>query len=132
MSRVVVNEGILWWASERAGLTPIDIENRLPGFPQWIIGERKPTLRQLDKLARITRTPLGDEPSRRPSPDLLETVCMMQQRQAWMRESLIERGHEPLPFVASRRNESFLAVIAASRFHPAFLNGNAKGKAIVT
>lgn len=40
MSRVVVNEGILRWASERAGLTPIDIENRLPGFPQWITGEQ--------------------------------------------------------------------------------------------
>lgn len=37
----------------------------------------------------------------------------MQQRQAWMREFLIERGHEPLPFVASRRNESSPAVIAA-------------------
>lgn len=59
MSRVVVNERILWWALERAGLTPTDIKNRLPGLQQWITGERQPALRQLDKLARITRTPLG-------------------------------------------------------------------------
>jgi hypothetical protein len=46
---------------------------------------------------------LGDEAPSRPSPDLLETVHMMQRRQDWMRDFLIEEGQDPLPFVKSTR-----------------------------
>jgi len=38
---------------------------------------------------------------RRPSPDLLETVQIMQRRQDWMREFLLEEGQEPLEFVGA-------------------------------
>ncbi|GIV50095.1 MAG: hypothetical protein KatS3mg038_0616 [Candidatus Kapaibacterium sp.] len=40
-------------------------------------------------------------PAESPSPDLLETVYIMQRRQAWMRQYLIEQGHEALSFVGS-------------------------------
>jgi Zn-dependent peptidase ImmA (M78 family) len=81
-----------------------------------------PTLRQLENLAKATLTPFGyfflseppvdrlpiphfrtiaDTPFSRPSPDLLETVQMMERRQAWMREFLLEEGMDRLPFVGS-------------------------------
>jgi Zn-dependent peptidase ImmA (M78 family) len=41
------------------------------------------------------------EPAEPPSSELLETIYLMQRRQAWMREYLIEQGNEPLPFVRS-------------------------------
>jgi Zn-dependent peptidase ImmA (M78 family) len=78
----------------------------------------------LDKLAHHTHTPVGylylPEPVddqlpisdfrtvgkrrvQRPSPELLDTIHLMQRRQAWMREEVIADGGEPLSFVASVR-----------------------------
>ena len=75
---------------------------------------------QVDKLAKCTYTPLGflyleEPPDERlpiadfrsregtppPSPALLETVYLMQRRQGWMRDELIEDGAEPLDFVGA-------------------------------
>ena len=49
---------------------------------------------------RDFRTRSGDAPPR-PSVDLLDTVYLMQRRQAWMRDDLIEGGADPLAFVGA-------------------------------
>lgn len=107
--------------------------SRLPRIREWAAGAVLPTLRQLESLAKATSTPLGffflaeppeerlpvpyfrtlrsDSPEQ-PSPDLLDTMQMMQRRQAWMREFLIEEGRDPLPFVASARVEEQRATVA--------------------
>jgi Zn-dependent peptidase ImmA (M78 family) len=122
MTRVAINPEILHWACERAGV-PIDaLIHRFPKFEQWESGEAKPTLRQLEALAKKTLTPLGyfflDQPPEdrlpipdfrtvddlsvhTPSPNLLDTVQMMQRRQAWMRDFLIEQGQPRLAFVGA-------------------------------
>ena len=121
MTRVEISETILRWALERSG-NPTAVEEKIPKLSEWLSGESRPTLRQLEKLARATSTPLGflflaeppeerlsirhfrtlgDEPMQRPSPDLLESVQSMERRQAWMREYLIEQGQEPLAFIGS-------------------------------
>jgi Zn-dependent peptidase ImmA (M78 family) len=122
MSRVSVKREVLRWAMARSGLTIDDLQGRFPKAQQWDAGESGPTLRQLEAIARLTSTPLGffflveppeerlpvpyfrtlgDERPSGPSPDLLETIQVMQQRQAWMREFLIEQGEEALAFVRS-------------------------------
>jgi len=122
MSRVAVNTSILRWALERSQLTVDSLQNKFTSLQEWLAGETKPTLRQLEGLARATRTPLGfffleeppeerlpvphfrtlgDEGMSRPSPDLLDTIHTMQRRQSWMREYLIEQGQEPRSFVRS-------------------------------
>ncbi|MFZ2148992.1 MAG: ImmA/IrrE family metallo-endopeptidase [Sedimentisphaerales bacterium] len=126
MSRVAVNEKVLLWAVHRCGLELDELEQKFPRIRQWAGGESWPTLRQLESLARATLTPLGffflpeppeerlpiphfrtlhDEVPAKPSPDLLETVQIMQRRQAWMREFLIEQGQRELTFVRSARRE---------------------------
>ena len=35
------------------------LAKRMPQFPAWVRRERQPTLKQLDKLAKLTYTPLG-------------------------------------------------------------------------
>lgn len=123
MTRVTISEPILRWALERSGRREA-IHRKFPKLSEWWTGRRQPTLRQLEAFAKATSTPLGylflseppedrlpiphfrtlgDEPLRRPSPDLLETVQTMERRQAWMREYLIEQGHEPLDFVRTAR-----------------------------
>lgn len=122
MSRVAVNAKILDWALDRSGLTPPAVEHRFPKIRQWIAGQSRPTLRQLESLAKLTLTPLGffflDRPpverlpipyfrtlgaeaSFSPSPDLLETIQTMQRRQAWLREFLVDQGQGMLSFVGS-------------------------------
>ena len=122
MARVAIEEDILVWAIHRSGLDVTDFEHRFPKIHEWITGACQPTLRQLELLAKATLTPLGffflktppeetfpiphfrtlsDNGMYAPSPDLLETIQTMQQRQTWMRDFLIEQGQDKLDFVGS-------------------------------
>lgn len=122
MSTVNIKTKMLMWALERSGLNAADLQNKYPKIQQWIAGESQPTLRQLEGFAKTTVTPLGffflDEPPEehlpipyyrtidedginRPSPDLIDTIQLMQKRQAWISEFLIEEGQEPAAFVKS-------------------------------
>lgn len=124
MSRVAVESEVLRWAFQRSGRTLDRLQRKFPKIREWETGESQPTLRQLEHLAKETLTPLGffflakppeerlpfpyfrtlgDESMVTPSADLLETIQMMQRRQAWMREFLIEEGQERLLFVKSAK-----------------------------
>ena len=115
---------MLRWACERAGYDVADLAERMPKLRAWVRRERQPTLKQLEKLAKVTHTPLGylllPEPPEerlpvpdyrtvtgvrrdRPSPDLLDTLYTMIRWQDWLRESLVENDAEPLAFVGSAR-----------------------------
>lgn len=121
MGRAQVRPEVLRWACERAGYEPDDLARRIPQFPAWERGEKQPTIKQLEDLARATHTPLGflflPEPPEdrlpirdfrtkrqgpvRPSPELLDTIYAMQRRQDWLREARIECEAEALDFVGS-------------------------------
>ena len=59
MTRVPVPPEMLHWACERAGYDMAYVAERMPQLPAWVRRERQPTLKQLEKLAKITHTPLG-------------------------------------------------------------------------
>lgn len=122
MTTVSINREVLNWALNRSGLTVDDLQSKFSRIRQWISGQSQPTLRQLESFAQATSTPFGyfflekppkerlpipffrthdDEKVHAPSPDLLDTIHMMQQRQSWMREYLVEMGQEVIPFVKS-------------------------------
>ena len=122
MRGVPVPPEMLRWACERAGYDVEHFAARMPQLPAWIRREKEPTLKQLEKLAKLTHTPFGylflpEPPDERlpvpdhrtvagaardrPSPNLLDTLDTMQRRQAWLRECLVENDAEPLAFVAS-------------------------------
>jgi len=133
MSRVDVSESVLHWALDRSKLDEDKLQNKYPKIRQWLTGEIKPTLKQLEKLAKTTMTPLGffflkeppiirlpiphfrtlgNEDMRQPSPNLIETVHIMQRRQAWMKEFLIEQGQEKHTYVNSARLDEKSTLIA--------------------
>ena len=124
MIRVPVPPEMLRWACERVGYDVAHLAERMPQLRAWVRRERQPTLKQLEKLAKVTHTPLGylllPEPPEerlpvpdyrtvagarrdRPSPDLLDTLYAMIRRQDWLRESQFENDAEPLAFVGSAR-----------------------------
>lgn len=100
----------------------------------WETGEAAPTVRQLEGFAAATHAPLGyfflpeppDEPVpipdfrtvadraiERASADLLDTVYICQQRQAWYRQYLSDSGGEALGFVGSVRHGANVVDTAA-------------------
>lgn len=121
-----VKPELIRWAIERSGRSVGTLAHYFPRIEQWMSEHEQahPTLRQLETLAKKTWTPLGyfflseppeerlpipdfrtarDQPIRRPSPNLIDTLHTMQRRQAWMRDYLIELGHERLSFIGSAK-----------------------------
>ena len=122
MSRIAVKPELIRWAIERSGLPVEELYNAFPKLSDWESGDRQPTFRQLEKFARKTMAPLGyllldhppeeklpvpdfrthgDQTLKTFSPNLIDTIHVMQRRQEWMREWLIHEGAVELPFVGS-------------------------------
>jgi Zn-dependent peptidase ImmA (M78 family) len=120
--RAEVNPILLRWARERAILRAPTLARRFPRLDSWERGETLPTLPQLESFAKATHTPIGyfflPEPPVervpipdfrtiankgvvRPSPDLLDTLYLCQQRQDWYRDFARSTGETPLAFVGS-------------------------------
>jgi len=138
MNRVTVKPKLLRWACERAGLGVDALAHRFPKLSDWERGEASPTLKQLESFAQATRTPVGylflQEPPiervpipdfrtidnarlERPSPDLLDTLYVCQQRQEWFRDYARSAREEPLGFVGTATLTSNVETTAASIRH---------------
>ncbi|MCC6739340.1 MAG: ImmA/IrrE family metallo-endopeptidase [Planctomycetia bacterium] len=136
--RVQVKPELLRWARERAGLEIGALAGRLPGLPAWELGRSQPTLRQLETFAKATHAPIGylfldappvetlpipdfrtmeHRPIDRPSPDLLDTLYLCQQRQEWYRDFARSLGEKPLQFVGSAKVTSDVVKTAADMRH---------------
>jgi Zn-dependent peptidase ImmA (M78 family)/transcriptional regulator with XRE-family HTH domain len=107
VNRVSVAPHMLRWARERSGQSLDDLASKFPKLEEWESGEAQPTMRQLEKYAAATYTPVGylflpeppheevpvpdfrtfrDQAVLTPTPDLLETIYLCQQRQDWYRD----------------------------------------------
>jgi len=134
MVRVEIKAELLRWARERAGLEREDLLRPFPKLDEWERGELNPTLKQVENYARRTRVPvgylflpeppeeqipipdfrtIGDRLLERPSPNLLETIYICQERQEWYREHARRNGEDPLPFVGSATLQSDVEEVAA-------------------
>ena len=134
--RVEVKPGMLRWARKRAGLDPDTLAHRFPKLADWEDAEKnaRPTLKQLEDFARATHAPVGylflPEPPveqvpipdfrtvgnqriGHPSPDLLDTVYICQQRQEWYRDFARSVREEALPFIGSATVQSDVDQTAA-------------------
>lgn len=120
--RVEVNPDLLHWALARAGLGTEGLSRKLPKLGEWLSGELQPTLKQLETFAAATHTAIGylflPEPPvetlpipdfrtmpqaqmAQPSPDLLDTIYLCQQRQAWYGDYLRLHGEDAPGFVGT-------------------------------
>lgn len=133
--RVEVEPALLVWARERARLDHEHLLAKFPKLGEWEIGESQPTIKQLEKYAEATHTPLGflllerpptedvpipdfrtrgDRVVARPSADLLDTVYSCQQRQEWYRDFARSNREARIPFVGSLRADANIVSAAAT------------------
>ena len=138
--RVKVKSELIRWACERAGLDVGSLAQRQPfrKLPDWISGDACPTFKQLEAFAKATYTPfgcfflpqppkeyvpipdlrtIGNEHIDHPSPDLLDTIYICQQRQEWYRDFARSTGEKPLVFVGSVNLASDVVEVAATIRH---------------
>jgi Zn-dependent peptidase ImmA (M78 family) len=124
MMHVILNPQMLRWARERAGRTVQGLVSPFPKLDRWERGEERPTLKQIERFAKAVHAPVGylflpEPPVERvpipdlrtvgnayighPSPDLLDTIYVCQQRQEWYRDFARSVGEGPCSFVGSAR-----------------------------
>lgn len=122
MTTITLHPGLLAWARERAGLGMATLIARFPKYPLWEDGIAQPTLRQLEDFAKYVHVPigylflptppvealpipdyrtLGDRTPARPSPNLLDTIYLCQERQDWYREHARMQGFPALSYVGA-------------------------------
>ncbi len=132
--RVPVRGALLVWARERSRVAPEDLFTRFPALMEWEEETKQPTLKQLEKFAQATHTPVGylflPEPPEehlplpdfrtigdldigQASPDLLDTVYQCQQRQDWYRDYARLQRQEPVRFVGTLSTD--VDVVEAAR-----------------
>ena len=125
-TQTFIKPELVVWARERAGLSEEDLAKKMSVSPErlddWQTGKASLTIREMEKLAQKTYTPLGylfaskapeetlpiadfrtfgdhDLTRRKPSGALLTTLYTMQRRQNWFRDYLMEIGADPVPLV---------------------------------
>lgn len=125
-STIAASIPVLRWAAQRARLDDDDLTRRFAKWPLWLSGAAQPTLKQLEDFAKLTHTAigyfflpeppslplpvpdfrtLGDAALAQPSSELLDTLYLCQQRQAWYRDHARLHGHLALPFIGSARTD---------------------------
>jgi len=124
MISIEIKPDMLRWARERAGLRLEALAKRFPKLEAWERETARPTLKQIERYAKATHAPIGylflQEPPLehvpipdfravnnkridRPSPNLLDTVYICQQRQEWYHDFARSMGEEQLHFAGSAR-----------------------------
>ena len=134
MTRAAIRPEMFVWALDRAGVERDDLVGRFAKLPEWMEGQRQPTLKQLQDFARAVHVPIGylfmpappeellpipdfrtfdNQEVRRPSPNLLDTLYTCQERQAWYREYARTSRLEPKPFIGSVTTRAAAETVAA-------------------
>jgi len=128
-----INPALLIWAVKRSGKSIDSLKNKFPEISEWIEGVTAPTLKQLESFANSTYAPIGffflpeppvetlplpdfrtlaGEHLQNPSPNLLDTIYICQQRQEWYKEYAKMNGMKPLDFIGSVKEFEDIQVVA--------------------
>lgn len=114
-----IQPNLITWAISRAGHDVEQFINSQPKIQKWLDKEESPTIKQLEKFATKLHIPFGylflPEPPKETIPfpffrtgnnttdrvslNVFDTIQILQRRQDWITEYLIESEQEPLFFV---------------------------------
>ncbi|OGU14147.1 MAG: hypothetical protein A2X61_04755 [Ignavibacteria bacterium GWB2_35_12] len=124
-TEININPNIYIWAINRAGYKLHDFVIINPKIKDWIDKKKNPTVKQLETFSKKVHLPFGylllPEPPKESLPipffrtnniqtqsvsiNVYDTILLMQQRQDWLKEYLIDNDFEPLLFVSKFKNK---------------------------
>ncbi len=116
---VKIEQNIIYWAINRAGYDINVFFSENPEYEKWFRGQKEPTIKQLEKFSHKLHVPFGylllktppeeivpipfyrsiNSSNNKTSINVFDTIQILQRRQEWLKEYLIENGHETLEFV---------------------------------
>lgn len=123
-TRVTIQPNLLTWARERAGLSLDALAKKFPKIAEWEAGELQPKLKQIENFSKSVHVPIGylflPEPPQEslPIPDfrtvsdrsitrlnvnLLDTIYLCQERQAWYRDHARLHRFTPIDFIGKAK-----------------------------
>lgn len=128
-----INNDLIIWAINRSGYELGEFFDEFPKVKEWLDRTKKPTLRQLENFARKVHVPFGylflDSPpeERLPIPffrsvssqsnqvslNVYDTVLLLQKRQEWLTNYLIENENDALGYVSKFNSNSDIQAIVA-------------------
>lgn len=132
-NEVNVNNDMLIWAIARAGYDVPAFAEKFPKILDWLKGQKKPTVKQLEDFSKKVYLPFGylflpQPPQERvPIPffrtngnqadrisiNLYDTILLLQQRQDWLKNYLQDNDFQRLPYVGKFRNSNDVNAIVA-------------------
>ena len=125
-TEVNIDANILTWAIDRAGFDLHEFTLKVPNVQKWLDGEKNPTVKQLEDFSKKVYLPFGylflKEPPKENLPipffrtnnskatkvsvNVYDTILLLQQRQDWLRDYLLDNEFPELPFVGKFANSS--------------------------
>lgn len=123
-TEVNINTNVLTWAITRAGYDLHEFTLRVPNVQKWLDGEKNPTVKQLEDFSKKVYLPFGylllKEPPKEDLPipffrtnntkatkvsvNVYDTILLLQKRQDWLRDYLLENEFPELSFVGKFKN----------------------------
>lgn len=131
-TEVTINPTLISWAITRAGFDMEQFLNNNPTIQKWIEKIKKPTVKQLEDFANKVHIPFGylflPEPPKESIPfpffrtgnantdkvslNVFDTIQILQRRQDWITDYLIDNEQEPLNFVGKfNENNSYETIV---------------------
>ena len=132
-TEVNINPDMLSWAITRAGFDIDEFTVQKPFVRDWMDGNKKPTVKQLEQFSKNVYLPFGYLFLQRPpleklpipffrtlsntkhevSINVFDTVLEIQKRQDWLKDYLAENDFEQLDFVGKYSDKKDVAIIVA-------------------
>lgn len=135
-TEVNINPNMLTWAIARAGFELQDFLTTHPKVQKWLDNIKNPTVKQLESFANSVHIPFGylflPEPPQENIPfpffrtgsnqtnkvslNVYDTILILQRRQDWLTDYLIENDEDVLPFVGRfSKSASYKTIVADIR-----------------
>lgn len=136
VAEININPAMLTWAIARAGYVVEEFLIRFPHVKKWIELIKKPTVKQLEEFAHRVHIPFGylflTEPPKehiafpffrtgnvhthQVSINVYDTILILQRRQDWLTDYLLDNEAQVLPFVGKYNNGTdFDAIVSDIR-----------------
>lgn len=132
-NEVNVNNSMLTWAISRAGYDMPTFAEKFPKILEWLDGQKKPTVKQLEEFSKKVYLPFGylflPQPPQENVPipffrtngnhadkisiNVYDTILLLQQRQDWLKNYLKDNDFQRLSYVGNYSKSNDVRAIVA-------------------